>query len=136
MIFLLNTSSQGDCVQRSRRESGNEPSSFYHSAPSGHCQGAESGGPPAHFTNTDVNIDDAGDDDHHSATSGHGQGAESGGLLMMLMLMVIVMAMVMMITTQPQGVELGGLPADDADIADVTDVNVDGDDAGDGDDTS
>ena len=107
MIFLLNTSSQGDCVQRSRRESGNEPSSFYHSATSGHCQGAESGGPPAHVTNTDVNIDDAGDDDHHSAPSGHCQGAESGGL-----------------------------PADDADIADVTDVNVDGDDAGDGDDTS
>ena len=56
MIFLINTSSQGDCVQRSRRESGNEPSSFYHSATSGHCQGAESGGPPAHVTNTDDDV--------------------------------------------------------------------------------
>ena len=69
MIFLINTSSQGDCVQRSRRESGNEPSSFYHSAPSGHCQGAESGGLPADDADVaDVNVDgdDAGDGDDTS----------------------------------------------------------------------
>ena len=69
MIFLLNTSFQGDCIQRSRRESGNEPSSFHHSATSGHGQGAESGGPPADVADvTDVNVDgdDAGDGDDTS----------------------------------------------------------------------